>query len=315
MKRLLLIVGALLVLLLAVAGFWAVFLRDDAPAPVSTEAGLEQLREDLAAEDEDQDPGPADQEPGPEDQDPGPEDQDAGPADQDPEPAPRDDGTDSESLSDEGLELGSQSQEADSPEPAPPKVGVAEGTWIVDDEFGEFDFDTASGSFAGFRVQEELTVGEVTAVGRTGDVSGSLTIEDGVLTAAEVTVDFTTIVSNDPRREHAIHNAIRTSVYPTATFMLTEPVQLDVEALEAGSTLDVDLVGNLTVKGNTSRVTFHLHPTIVEEDLGLIVGSAEIFWSDFGVTAPRAPIVVSVADHGIVEFQLVVRRQSTNGDS
>lgn len=286
MNRRLLIFGAALVLALLAAGFWFVFLRGDTPAPVSTEAGLEQLREDLAAEQ----------------------------SDQDPEPAPGDDDADSGPEPDVELDPEADSPQADLPEVDTPEVaptttvGVAEGTWTVDDEFGEFDFDTASGSFAGFRVQEELTIGEVTAVGRTGDVSGSLTIEDGTLVAAEVTVDFTRIVSNDPRREHAIHNAIRTSVYPTATFVLTEPVELDIEALEAGSTLEVDLFGDLTVKGTTSQVFFHLHPTIVEEDLGLIVGSAEIFWSDFGVTPPRAPIVVSVADHGIVEFQLLVRR-------
>ncbi len=305
MKKRLLIVGAALVLALLVAGFWFVFLRGDTPAPVSTEAGLEQLREDLASQQDDREDSasqPDDQEDlssQPDDQ----EDLSSQTGDQYPETVS--DGTDveSESESDAGLD----------PEPEPtvteaPKVGVAEGTWTVDDEFGEFDFDTASGSFAGFRVQEELTIGEVTAVGRTGDVSGSLTIEDGTLVTAEVTVDFTRIVSNDPRREHAIHNAIRTSVYPTATFVLTEPVELDIEALEAGSTLEIDLFGDLTVKGTTSQVFFHLHPTIVEEDLGLIVGSAEIFWSDFGVTPPRAPIVVSVADHGIVEFQLLVRR-------
>ena len=48
---------------------------------------------------------------------------------------------------------------------------------MVDDEIGEFDFETASGSFAGFRVDEELTIGEVVAVGRTGGVSGTVTIE------------------------------------------------------------------------------------------------------------------------------------------
>lgn len=186
-------------------------------------------------------------------------------------------------------------------------AGVVEGTWVIDEEFGNFGFDNPSGSFAGFRVEEELTFGEVTAVGRTGDVSGSLTIDGETLVAAEITVDMTTIESNDSRRENAIRGAVRAGIHPTADFVLTEPVDLDIEALEAGSTLEVDLVGDLTVNGTTNQVSFHAHPTIVERGLGLIVGSAEIFWSDFGVTAPRAPIVVSVQDHGIVEFQLIVR--------
>ena len=273
-----LVTGAMALLVVVVAAFWFVFFRGDAPAPVSTEAGLEQLQEDLASE-----------------------------QDEAPDPAPSGDDADSESEPDAEPDPAPDTG-ADSTEAEPTTGGAADGTWIVDDEFGEFDFDTASGSFAGFRVDEELTVGDVTAVGRTGGVTGSLTIEDGTLVAAEITVDMTTIVSNDRRRENAIRGAVRASVYPTATFVLTEPVQLDVEALESGSTLEVDAVGDLTVNGTTNQVFFHLHPTIVEPGLGLVIGHTEIFWSDFGVTPPRAPIVVSVEDHGIVEFQLLVRR-------
>ena len=50
-----------------------------------------------------------------------------------------------------------------------------EGAWTVDTETGEFDYETATGTFAGFRIQEELaSIGSTTAVGRTGDVSGSI---------------------------------------------------------------------------------------------------------------------------------------------
>ncbi|MCQ3807950.1 MAG: YceI family protein [Acidimicrobiaceae bacterium] len=278
--------GALALLVVVVAAFWFVFFRGDTPAPVSIGAGLEQLQEDLASE-RDTTPDPP---PSRDDADSGSE------PDSEPDSGP-DPGADSGSEPDPG------------PDPGPPTGGAADGTWIVDDEFGEFDFDTASGSFAGFRVDEELTVGEVTAVGRTGGVTGSLIIDDSTLVAAEITVDMTTIESNDFRRENAIRGAVRASVYPTATFVLTEPVQLDVDALESGATHEVEAVGDLTVNGTANQVSFHLHPTIVEPGLGLIVGHTEIFWSDFGVTAPRAPIVVSVADHGIVEFQLLVRRQ------
>ena len=33
------------------------------------------------------------------------------------------------------------------------------GRWLIDDEFGDFSFDNASGSFAGFRVEKSLFVG------------------------------------------------------------------------------------------------------------------------------------------------------------
>ncbi|MYA74991.1 MAG: YceI family protein [Acidimicrobiaceae bacterium] len=115
------------------------------------------------------------------------------------------------------------------------------------------------------------------------------------------------MVSNDARREHAIVNALDSRNFPTAVFTLTEPMPLDTETLESGSTLKVDVVGDLTVKGTTNQVTFSLQATIAEAGIGLIIGSTEIVWQDFGVTPPRAPIVVSVEDRGIVEFQLIVR--------
>lgn len=36
----------------------------------------------------------------------------------------------------------------------------------------------------------------------------------------------------------------------------------------------------------------------------MIVGSADVTFPDYGVETPTAAIVVSLEDHGVVEFQL-----------
>jgi polyisoprenoid-binding protein YceI len=186
-------------------------------------------------------------------------------------------------------------------------VDGIDGTWVVDDEIGEFDFETASGSFAGFRVAEELTVGEVTAVGRSGNVSGTVVIDDGTLTSAEVAVDMTSIVSNDSRRENAIRGAVSASEFPQATFTFDGGV--DVSSIEVGGPArSFEVEGDLTVAGVTNPVTFAIDANVRDDGFGVIVGSTEIVWEDFGVTPPSAPIVVSIADEGTVEFQLVVAR-------
>ena len=38
-------------------------------------------------------------------------------------------------------------------------TSAIEGTWTVDTETGAFDFESATGTFAGFRVQEALETG------------------------------------------------------------------------------------------------------------------------------------------------------------
>ena len=185
--------------------------------------------------------------------------------------------------------------------------GDVSGTWIVDDEIGTFDFETASGSFAGFRVDEELTVGEVVAVGRSGGVTGSLTIDGGQLAGADITVDMTTIVSNDSRRENAIRGAVGASENPTATFVLTAPVELP-DGIRDGEIVTVDAVGDLTVNGVTNSVTFTISALVRDDGFGVITGSTNIVFEDFDVTPPSAPIVVSIDDNGIVEFQLIVTK-------
>ena len=39
-----------------------------------------------------------------------------------------------------------------------------------------------------------------------------------------------------------------------------------------------------------------------------VVGTFDIVFSDYGIEAPSAPIVVSVEDHGVVEIQLFLTR-------
>src|SRR3546814_14153037 len=52
-----------------------------------------------------------------------------------------------------------------------------EGSWVVDTESGGFDFDTAPGSFVGFRIQEGRTrISSTTAVGPTGHLTGGTAI-------------------------------------------------------------------------------------------------------------------------------------------
>ncbi len=116
--------------------------------------------------------------------------------------------------------------------PRAPRPGAArssaanglDGTWTVDDSIGSFtDF---SGSFAGFRVQEQLAgVGAKTAVGRTPDVTGGMTIDGTTIPKASFEVDMTTLTTDDARRDGEIRTqAIETGRFPTATFMLTKPI-------------------------------------------------------------------------------------------
>ncbi|MDY7099923.1 MAG: YceI family protein [Actinomycetota bacterium] len=183
--------------------------------------------------------------------------------------------------------------------------GDIAGTWTVDTESGDFDYESATGTFVGFRIEEELSsIGSTTAVGRTGDVTGSMTIEGTTLTAANFEVDMTTITTNESRRDDNVYRALDTDQFPTGSFVLTEPVDLGADAADGGA-VSITAVGDLTLHGVTKAVEFPLEAELVDGTI-VVVGSLDIVFADYDVEVPTAPIVVSVEDHGPIELQLLL---------
>lgn len=177
------------------------------------------------------------------------------------------------------------------------------GTWAIDPTIGTFSVTESTGTFVGVRVAEVLaSIGETTAVVRTPEVSGGVELDGTTLTAATFEADFTALVSDESRRENAIQRALNTDVHPTAVFVLTEPVDLGAMPT-ADAPVAVTASGDLTVNGVTNPVEVPLEVAVVD-GVAVITGAFDVTFSDYGVQAPTAPIVVSVEDTGTVELQL-----------
>ena len=72
----------------------------------------------------------------------------------------------------------------------------------------------------------------------------------------------------------------------------------------AGEPVEVTAAGALTIHGVTNEVEVALEAQLVD-GTAVVVGSIPIVFSDYDVEPPTAPVVVSVADEGTVEFQLL----------
>ena len=188
-----------------------------------------------------------------------------------------------------------------------PAAGI-DGAWTVDTSVGEFTVTEATtASFVGFRVDEELSsIGATTAVGRTPNVSGSISIDGTVVTSVEVTADMTAIVSDRSRRDGAIQRALNTGANPNATFVLSEPIDLGDEALN-GDLVATTASGQLTVNGISNQITIDIEAQLVGDAI-LITGTTDVVFSDYDVSVPAAPVVLSVEDNGIIELQLWMAR-------
>ena len=163
-------------------------------------------------------------------------------------------------------------------------------------------------SFAGFRVQEVLAggIGENTAVGRTAEVSGYIELTDTALVTTKVIVDMGTLRTDDSHRDHHMREVLDTGEFPLAAFTLTEPIELPAGSA-VGEPFSGSARGDLTIKGVTNRAVFDLQAQLVG-DVIVVVGSSDVVFSDFGVPTPTSAAVLSVEDHGVMEFQLYFAR-------
>ena len=180
------------------------------------------------------------------------------------------------------------------------------GTWTVDTTIGSFNDFTSV--WVGYRVEEVLGngIGANTAVGRTPLVIGSVELSDDALLAVEVTADLRGLRSDKVYRDGRARGALHTDDHPTATFALVGPVAL-VDVAGDGTSIEVVVAGTVIINGVAGAVDVAVAATLVG-DVVTVVGSFPIVFADYAIEAPSASIVVSVEDHGVVEFQLFLTR-------
>lgn len=172
-----------------------------------------------------------------------------------------------------------------------------DGTWTVSP--GD------SRNFVGYRVTEKLfaNVTESEATGRTDDVTASLKIDGTTVSDVTVTADLTTLKSDNSFRDGRIRGSgLESDKYPQAKFVLTEPITLGAQPA-VGETIAVQAKGDFTLHGVTKPVTIEMQGRYDGKNVQ-VVGSMPVKFSDYGISAPTAPAVASVDDHGEMELQL-----------
>jgi polyisoprenoid-binding protein YceI len=182
-----------------------------------------------------------------------------------------------------------------------------DGSWAVDASVGSFsDF---SDSWVGYRVDETLAGNRAnTAVGRTPDVTGTLTLSGTQITSVEVTADLTTLQSDDQRRDGQLQRqGLETAQFPQATFKLTAPIDLGSVPTD-GQTMTATATGELTLHGVTKTVQVPIEARL-SGDVVTVVGSIAIQFADYSMEPPTSFAILSVQDHGTMELQLHFRHQ------
>ena len=185
-------------------------------------------------------------------------------------------------------------------------IAVESTTTIAPASTIDGEWKVVAESIVGYRVKETIVGQKTEGVGRTSEITGSLTIADQKVLNAEFTVDMTTLVSDSTRRDRQVNTRILDTVnFPTATFTLKEPITLTPEAL-AGSDFSVDTTGTLTLRGVTKDIDLTLIARLVD-DVIEVNGSIQIVFTDWSIPDPSISSII-VVDRGLLEFLVRFKR-------
>jgi|SRR5580698_8146552 polyisoprenoid-binding protein YceI len=168
--------------------------------------------------------------------------------------------------------------------------GSIAGSWKV-----------SAGSLVGYRVDEVLAGQNNVAVGRTSDITGSLTISGSTVTSASFSVPMDTIKSDESQRDAQFNGRImQTATYPTGTLSLTSPIKLgSVPATGAVKTYQAS--ATLMLHGQSRAVTFTLQAERTTAGLS-VSGSIPVLFAHWDISNPSFAGFVTTQNHGLLEF-------------
>lgn len=164
------------------------------------------------------------------------------------------------------------------------------------------EWKIASGSVAGYRLQEILFGQSKEAAGRTGKITGSFTLSGTSVSDASFAVDMSSFKSDQSRRDDQFRGRIMdVDSFPTSTFRLTESIALDAIPAD-GVQGSAQAIGELTLRGTTKTVTFDLTGRRTGGTIE-IAGSLEIVFAEWNIPNPSGG-PAQTSDEGTIEFLL-----------
>ncbi len=198
---------------------------------------------------------------------------------------------------DEAFTLDTVKPSGDGTVVAPAGLADFAGTWAASDS-----------SEAGYRMNEDTTIGAQVVTARTTKVTGTAELTADALSSTKITVGLAGLTSDQSLRDTAVRSIyLKTDDFPSAIFEQSTPVSI-ATVPATGTPLMMSVPGNLTLKGTTKPVTAQLQ-AIAGNGVINIVGTVDLKLTDFGVDPPNIPGLATVKDDAMIEFKLELKRQ------
>lgn len=169
-------------------------------------------------------------------------------------------------------------------------------------------YTLSEGSQARFYINEVLLGNDKTVEGITPDVTGDIQFDltsPSSATVGTITINARTLTTDDNRRNGQIQNRILQSAEDEYQYITFEPTSITglPETAAVGDTFNVQMTGNLTIRGMTLEKTFDVAVTVASESQLTGLGSTTITHQEYELSIPRVPLVASVEDEVKLEIE------------
>lgn len=166
------------------------------------------------------------------------------------------------------------------------------------DNWTVFVIDPAQ-STATFTIDEVLRGDDFTVVGTTNEVGGQVAgdpTDPTTTQIGEIVINARTFVTDSDMRNRAIQNRILFA--HNHEFVRFQPTEINglPDSVAIGDSVEVEIVGDLTIKDVTKSTTFATTLTYVSADQIKGSASTTILYGDYGVEVPLPPPVSFVSD-------------------
>jgi polyisoprenoid-binding protein YceI len=169
-------------------------------------------------------------------------------------------------------------------------------------------YTLSEGSQARFYIDEVLFGNDKTVEGITPDVTGEIQFDlasPSTATVGTITINARTLTTDDNRRNGQIQNRILESSSDEFQYITFEPTSITglPETVAVGDTFNIQMTGNLTIRGMTLEKTFDVAVTVASEGQLTGLGTTTITHQEYELSIPSVPIVASVEDEVRLEIE------------
>ncbi len=160
---------------------------------------------------------------------------------------------------------------------------------------------------------EDLRGEPVTVVGTTADVTGEVTVDRAKLSQASIgtiRINARTFVTDSEQRNNAIRRLILKTEDDKNEFITFTATSIDglPTSAEVGKQFPFSATGDLTVSGQTRKITFEGKAMFVSDDE--ISGAVQtmVHYPDFGISVPKLPFLANVHEDVMLRLDFVAAR-------